>query len=77
MASPQEKLAASREAPWVARMRLRWHGMREVVAKHLPPPPGLPIESGAYLKAMDAAYVEDAYHSLSIEGYQLRGFWVC
>ena len=71
MASPQEKLAAGREVPWVARMRLRWHGMREVVAKQLPPPPGLPIESGAYLKAMDAAYVEDAYHSLSIEGYQV------
>ena len=78
MASPQETLAAplqfvaaSREAPWVARMRLRWHGMREVVAKQLPTPPGLPIASDTCLQAMDAAYVEDAYHSLSIEGYQV------
>ena len=70
-AEPSPFVVASREAPWVARMRLRWHGMRKVVASQFPSPPGLPIESGAYLKAMDAAYVEDAYHSLSIEGYQV------
>ena len=70
-AEPTPLVAASREAAWVARMRLRWHGMREVVAKQFPPPTGSPIESGAYLQAMDAAYVEDAYHSLSIEGYQV------
>ena len=70
-AEPPPFVTASREAPWVARMRLRWHGMREVVAKQLPTPPGLPIASGTCLQAMDAAYVEDAYHSLSIEGYQV------
>ena len=70
-AEPPPFASASHEAPWVARMRLRWHGMREAAAKQFPSSLGLPAESSAYLKALDAAYVEDAYHSLSIEGYQV------
>ena len=70
-ARPSPLAAPNREAPWVARLRLRWHAMREAAARNLPSSPSLPADGGACLKAMDAAYVQDAYHSLSIEGYQV------
>jgi Fic family protein len=37
----------------------------------LPAPPGIPRNPSAYLKAVDSVYVNDAYHSLSIEGYRV------
>ena len=33
--------------------------------------PGIPRNPSAYLKAVDEVYVNDAYHSLSIEGYRV------
>jgi len=43
--------------------------MREPVIDLFPKAPGLPRNVGAYMKHIDQAYVTDAYHSLSIEGY--------
>src|SRR5256884_9751356 len=57
-------------SPYVIRVRLSWRLMREVVLETFPETPGIPKGTGAYLKAVDEIYVEDAYHSLSIEGYR-------
>src|ERR1700723_2097721 len=45
--------------------------MREPVIDRFPAPPGLPRSIRAYLKRVNDAYVTDAYHSLSIEGYRV------
>ena len=52
-------------------MRLMWEAMREPVVKAFPAAPGLPRNPKAYLKAVEDVYVNDAYHSLSIEGYRV------
>ena len=44
---------------------------RPAVIEAFPNAPGLPTDKAAYLKAVDEAYVSDAYHSLSIEGYRV------
>lgn len=61
---------ARREPPWVARLRARWRTMADIATEHLPPGRSLPA-AGVLLQALDEAHVEDAYHSLSIEGYRV------
>lgn len=56
---------------YVNRMRLMWEAMRGPVIEGFPPAPGLPKDAKAYLKTVNDAYVRDAYHSLSIEGYRV------
>jgi len=58
-------------SPYVIRVRLSWQQMREIVLETFPKAPGIPGDTDAYLKAVDEIYVEDAYHSLSIEGYRV------
>ncbi len=58
-------------SPYVIRMRLSWQQMRESVLETFPKAPGIPKDTPAYLKTVDEIYVEDAYHSLSIEGYRV------
>ena len=58
-------------SPYVGRMVLMWESMREAIPARFPKPPGLPKKAAAYLKAVAESYVTDAYHSLSIEGYQV------
>ncbi|MDD9943209.1 MAG: Fic family protein [Myxococcales bacterium] len=58
-------------SPHVARIRLMWAAMRGKVPDQFPDAPGLPDDSGRYLQAVADAYVTDAYHSLSIEGYRV------
>jgi len=58
-------------SPYVIRVRLSWQQMREIVLETFPKAPGIPSDTDAYLKAVDEIYVEDAYHSLSIEGYRV------
>jgi hypothetical protein len=67
----------SREtSPYVNRIRLLWQAMRQPVIDRFPAAPGLPQDVKAYLKRVNDVYVTDAYHSLSIEGYQVRtGSW--
>jgi hypothetical protein len=45
--------------------------MREPVIERFPKAPGLPRNIDAYMKRVSDAYVTDAYHSLSIEGYRV------
>ncbi len=59
------------ESPCVARIRLIWDSMREEVIRSFPPAPGLPNNVVSYISDVDDRHVEDAYHSLSIEGYRV------
>jgi hypothetical protein len=67
----QMSLPSHQQSPYVNRIRLMWQAMREPVLKHFPSAPDHRSDIDAYLKATDDLYVMDAYHSLSIEGYQV------
>jgi fido (protein-threonine AMPylation protein) len=58
-------------APIVGRLEMVWQATRDTVIKNFPKAPGLPKDSGAYLRKVDESYLSDAYHSLSIEGYSV------
>ena len=62
---------ARAESPYVQRIRLMWHGMRQAVIENFPAVPARPNDIDAYLKRVEEVYVTDAYHSLSIEGYRV------
>ena len=68
---PALALPLRQTSPYVNRIRLLWHKMREPVIARFPKAPGLPRNARAYMKGVDEAYVTDAYHSLSIEGYRV------
>ncbi len=55
----------------VGRLHSLWETMREPVIASFPKEPGLPKESRTYLSIVDEIYRNDAYHSLSIEGYSV------
>jgi fido (protein-threonine AMPylation protein) len=59
------------ESPYVQRLRLTWAQMRETVIKAFPERPTPPRDVEGLLKDVEARYVTDAYHSLSIEGYRV------
>ncbi len=58
-------------SPHVNRIRLLWNTMRPDIIERLPPAKPVPNDIDAYLDAVEAIYVTDAYHSLSIEGYRV------
>jgi hypothetical protein len=58
-------------SPYGNRIRLMWKEMRAKVLPNFPTPPGLPASTDSYLKEVEAIYVTDAYHSLSIEKYKV------
>lgn len=65
-------ILAKRElSPYVNRIRLMWETMREPVLEHFPKAPKTALNPQAYMKQVEETYVNDAYHSLSIEGYQV------
>jgi fido (protein-threonine AMPylation protein) len=68
---PAFALPPRETSPYVNRIRILWQKMRGPVMAAFPAAPGLPHDAGAYLKHVDEAYVTDAYHSLSIEGYRV------
>ena len=63
--------ARQSDPPHVTRMRLTWRTMREGIVATFPEGPGQTANPEAYLETVDELYVEDAYHSLSIEGYRV------
>lgn len=68
---PALALSARETSPYVNRIRLLWQKMREPIMERFPKAPGPPQNADAYMKDVDDAYVTDAYHSLSIEGYRV------
>ncbi len=59
------------ESPYVQRLRLMWAEMKDRVLAAFPPAPAVPNDIEALLKDIEARYVTDAYHSLSMEGYRV------
>ena len=64
-------LAARELSPYLTRIRLMWHQMREDVLINFPRSPRRSVAAAAYMKRVEEVYVTDAYHSLSIEGYRV------
>lgn len=58
-------------SPYVNRLRMMWESFRSPIIEHFPSSPGPITDSKTYLDKLDDIYVADAYHSLSIEGYQV------
>lgn len=58
-------------SPYVNRLRMDWARMRDDVRRIFPEAPGRPANVPAYLNQVDEIYVNDAYNSLSIEGYKV------
>lgn len=48
-----------------------WENMRDKVVELFPEAPGKIDDVEGYLRSVDEKYSEDAYHSLSIEGYRV------
>jgi len=68
---PEHIFAVRETSPYVSRIKLMWHQMRDVVVENFPKSRALPTNVKAYMKEVDEHYAEDAYHSLSIEGYRV------
>ncbi|NEW83279.1 MAG: cell filamentation protein Fic [Mariniphaga sp.] len=68
---PEYAIGGRDVSPYATRIRLMWHKMRPTVLEYFPSAQGLPIDKNSILKQIDDLYVTDAYHSLSIEGYQV------
>ena len=58
-------------SPYAARISAQWQVMRETVLTLFPTAPGLTRDPIAALKEIEDLYQHDAYHSLSIEGYEV------
>jgi len=65
-------LLSSREpSPFVYRIKIMWSQMRQKVIENFPKASGLAYNVNDYLKQVEDNYSKDAYHSLSIEGYNV------
>ena len=69
--SPISQAAMPRESPYAMRIRTLWHSMRDDVLAIWGTEPLPRAAPDDYLQAMAQRYTADAYHSLSIEGYQV------
>ena len=65
------RFRARERSPYVTRVQLMWRDIREPAIASFPAPPDKKIDVDAYMKDVDEVFVTDAYHSLSIEGYQV------
>lgn len=59
------------KSPYVTRIKLMWETMRQTVIDNFPELPIPVMDIGQFLEKVGSKYTEDAYHSLSIEGYQV------
>lgn len=64
-------LSPGKASPYVNRIRLMWHQMRDIIIQNFPKAPGLPGDHEKYMKEVEDIYITDAYHSLSIERYRV------
>jgi hypothetical protein len=69
-APPQLPAGLLFTSPYVGRLKALWKHMRPDIDGIFPPAPGTP-PADAYLSRVAEIYTHDAYHSLSIEGYQV------
>ena len=64
-------LSSRETSPYVNRIKIIWKQMRQTVIDNFPKTGGMSTDVEEYLKQMEDNYTEDAYHSLSIEGYRV------
>lgn len=64
-------LNARETSLYANRIKIMWHNMRETVIANFPSSKELPTDIDAYLKEVEEKYADDAYNSLSIEGYRV------
>jgi len=57
--------------PYAGRIEAMWAKLRPVVLEHFPAPPSSRPDTDEYMQRVREIYTHDAYHSLSIEGYQV------
>lgn len=62
-----ERLAS----PHAGRIKVLWQSMRSAILEHFPKSPGIHEKLQTSLNHINEIYTQDAYHSLSIEGYQV------
>jgi Fic family protein len=58
-------------SPYVNRLHILWREMRKPILERFPKPSENLIDLEQYLRNVEEKYITDAYHSLSIEGYQV------
>jgi hypothetical protein len=68
---PKLEEGAIYRSPYVGRVQAMWRGLRDSVLAQFPPQPRSMPDQAKYLDRLKAIYAHDAYHSLSIEGYQV------
>lgn len=59
-------------SPYANRIKLMWYQFRQTVLDNFPATNQLPTDIDNYLQSVEDNYTEDAYHSLSIEGYSVN-----
>ncbi len=69
-APPRLPIGLLFSSPYVGRLKALWQEMRPVVNEIFPASPGVQ-PADPYLSHVAEIYTHDAYHSLSIEGYQV------
>ncbi len=57
--------------PYCRRLEVMWQQMRQSVIEHFPNHKKNRINTKKYLEKVEESFTNDAYHSLSIEGYQV------
>ncbi len=68
---PAVVFAARETSPYVNRLKLLWASMSPAVVKAFPAPPSTRLDARTHLKQVEELYANDAYNSLSIEGYRV------
>ncbi|HAT2038333.1 TPA: cell filamentation protein Fic [Legionella pneumophila subsp. pneumophila] len=63
--------SATYKPAYRSRLEVMWHDMRDTVRENFPKPRLTTIDIKKYIEQVDEKYISDAYHSLSIEGYQV------
>ncbi len=64
-------LSAREASPHINRLTMTWNSLREDALKYFPTAPGITKDTASYLKHIEDVYINDAYNSLSIEGYRV------
>ena len=58
-------------SPYANRIKIMWLDFRKVILEKFPTAPGMPKNIEKFISSVKEIYVTDAYHSLSIERYQV------
>ncbi|MEN6455404.1 MAG: Fic family protein [Prolixibacteraceae bacterium] len=68
---PENVIGVREASPYVSRIKMMWYRMRGDVIANFPKAGSMPVDIESYMKQVEEHYAEDAYHSLSIEGYRV------